>query len=671
MKSLGIIFIIGIILSFTFVGKVTNNNNRIITGNVVDSQTKEPLHNVKITAKGLNYHLLTDTTGYFELEVPDSCTALLLYHKAFKLKEIPLPDNNGELMMERNLYSYDDFINPSFISQYGTYALRWTVTNGVACQSTDNVTIYFNEKPTVNAGNNSAICDTKTINLSATPSVGIGTWTTTSGQNNNFTHSLPVEANTESYDPIVENEFKDALQNPLSTFAADVDNASYSNVRRFLRQNELPDMGAVRIEEMINYFNYNYPAPQKNKPFSITTEMGDCPWNKTHYLLHVGIKGKEIEMENLAASNIVFLLDVSGSMSEDNKLGLVKKSLNILTQQLRADDNVSIVVYAGAAGQVLAPTKGDKKSEIIAALENLEAGGSTAGGQGIELAYKVAKENFIAGGNNRVVLCTDGDFNVGVSSDAELVNLIEEKRKENIFLTVLGYGMGNYKDSKLEKLSNAGNGNYAYIDNINEANRVLGKEFFGTIYVIAKDVKFQLEFNPAKVKAYRLIGYENRLLAAEDFNNDVIDAGEIGSGHTVTALYEIVPAQSTEKVRKVDELEYQKTTLSKSDNLFTLKLRYKEPTGNKSKLIEQRLKHTDLKHTQLSENFMLSASIAQFAMLLGNSNHKGNTTYSNLYKQAKILNIPNCTEDIAELSQMIETARLLEEYKIALSTIKE
>ncbi|HWB28780.1 MAG TPA: von Willebrand factor type A domain-containing protein [Chitinophagaceae bacterium] len=367
--------------------------------------------------------------------------------------------------------------------------------------------------------------------------------------------------NTEGCDQIVENPYLEVKNNPLSTFSIDVDAASYSNVRRFLKDGTMPPPGAVRIEEMINYFSYQYPHLQGNDPFSVNTEIAACPWNSSHRLALIGLQGRQITYESLPASNLVFLVDVSGSMDEPDKLPLVKESLNLLVDQLREQDKVALVVYAGNAGLVLPATSGEYKRKIKEAINNLEAGGSTAGGAGIELAYKIAGENFVKGGNNRVILCTDGDFNVGISSDDGLENLIEKKREGGVYLTVLGYGTGNYQDGKMQKLADKGNGNHAYIDGINEAKKVLINEFGGTLFTIAKDVKLQVEFNPQKVRAYRLIGYENRMLAKEDFNNDRKDAGDLGSGHTVTALYEIIPAGVNDPLLdSVDALRYQKTS---------------------------------------------------------------------------------------------------------------
>ena len=468
-----------------------------------------------------------------------------------------------------------------------------------------------------------------------------------------------IQHNTESYDKINENIFKEVVNNPLSTFSVDVDKASYSNIRRFLNQNQMPYKDAVRIEEMINYFDYDYPQPKNGDPFSVSLEMGDCPWNEKHELVMIGIQGEELTTESIPAGNLVFLLDVSGSMNSPNKLPLLKKAFKILVNNLRPDDKVAIVVYAGAAGCVLESTAGEDKNKIIAALNRLTAGGSTAGGAGIKLAYKIAKQNLIPGGNNRVILATDGDFNIGASSDGEMTRLIEEKRKEGVFLSILGFGMGNYKDSKMEKLSNAGNGNYAYIDNIREAKKVFGKELWGTLYTIAKDVKIQIEFNPSKVKAYRLIGYENRILNKEDFNDDKKDAGDIGCGHTVTALYEIILAGSDETVSNVDPLEYQKSKVTNSSNLMTVKIRYKDPDKSTSKLIVQKVKSTDIKNRTTSENFQFAVSVAEFGMLLRDSEHKANATYGQTLALAKRAKGDDKHGYRTEFIKLVETAELL------------
>ncbi len=445
--------------------------------------------------------------------------------------------------------------------------------------------------------------------------------------------------NTEEYDNISENGFKKVGDYPLSTFSIDVDAASYSNVRRFLENGKLPPAGAVRTEEMINYFKYDYPQPTGKDPFSINTELSECPWNKDNKLLLIGLQGKEIPTESLPASNLVFLIDVSGSMMGENRLPLVKKSLKLLIDQLREKDVISIVVYAGSTGIVLNAASGDNKETIKNAIDKLEAGGSTAGGAGIQLAYKLAYKNFRKAGNSRVILCTDGDFNVGASSNDELIRIIEMEREKGIYLTILGYGMGNYKDNKMQLLADKGNGNHAYIDGLNEAKKVLVNEFGGTLFTIAKDVKLQVEFNPEKIAGYRLIGYENRLLNKEDFNDDKKDAGELGSGHTVTALYEIIPAGiSSSFLKKVDPLRYSKNTkpaaTSFSDEFVTIKFRYKSPDGGQSKLIVHTVKNNAVSLAKASDNFCFAASVAGFGMMLRNSEFKGVLNYNQVISLA-------------------------------------
>ncbi|KVV15580.1 magnesium chelatase subunit D [Flavobacterium sp. TAB 87] len=433
------------------------------------------------------------------------------------------------------------------------------------------------------------------------------------------------DLNNEEYDSFVENAFESPNFTPLSTFSIDVDNASYTNIRRFINNGQKVPKDAVRVEEMVNFFKYNYTQPKNKDPFSITTELSDSPWNTKNQILKIGLQGKDIPTTDLPASNLVFLIDVSGSMSTANKLPLLKQSMKILVNELRSKDKVAIVVYASAAGLVLPPTAGDEKKTIIDAFENLSAGGSTAGGAGIELAYKIATENFIKNGNNRVIIATDGDFNVGLSSDADMETLIEQKRKTGVFLTCLGYGMGNYKDSKMETLADKGNGNYAYIDNIQEANRFLGKEFKGSMFAIAKDVKIQIEFNPKQVKAYRLIGYENRKLRPEDFKNDAIDAGELGSNHTVTALYEIIPVGTKSNYIGIepDVLKYTKVkdnSVNFSDELATIKFRYKKPDGDKSIEMVHVIPSKAISLESATENFKFSAAVAWFGLKLRGSN---------------------------------------------------
>jgi Ca-activated chloride channel family protein len=430
---------------------------------------------------------------------------------------------------------------------------------------------------------------------------------------------------------------------------------------------ELPPTDAVRIEEMVNYFAYNYPQPTNDKPFTVSAELSDCAWNPQHQLLQIGLQGRKIPTDKLPASNLVFLIDVSGSMSAANKLPLLKSAFSLLVDQLRTQDKVAIVVYAGAAGEILAPTSGSEKQTIKGALNNLQSGGSTAGGEGIELAYNLAKKYFVEGGNNRVILATDGDFNVGVSSKGSLEELIEEKRKTGIFLTVLGFGMNNYKDNKMETLADKGNGNYAYIDNIQEAEKTLITEFGGTLFTIAKDVKMQVEFNPTKVKGYRLIGYENRALKTEDFNDDKKDAGELGSGHTVTAFYEIIPSSVTNDtlMSKVDESKYQQTVISKdaykNGELLTLKLRYKKPDGDVSELIETVVADTNTKLDKTSENFRFASAVVEFGLLLRNSQFKSNANYEQVIEMAKQAKGTDDESYRAEFVKLAKTAKRIAE----------
>ncbi len=446
--------------------------------------------------------------------------------------------------------------------------------------------------------------------------------------------------NTEEYDRIVENEFEDPNQSPYSTFSIDVDAASYANMRRFINRGKLPPADAIRTEELVNYFTYDYDQPTSEHPFSVAAEVSDCPWAPSHQLIHIGLQGKTIPTDNLPATNLVFLIDVSGSMQDPNKLPLLKQSFGMLVEELRPEDRVAIVVYAGSSGLVLPPTTGDHKLTILKAMDKLRAGGGTNGAEGIELAYSVAVDNFIEGGNNRVILATDGDFNIGQSSDAALERLIEQKRETGVYLTVLGFGMGNYKDSKMQTLADKGNGNHAYIDNLLEAKKVLVSEFGGTLFTIAKDVKLQVEFNPEVVKGYRLIGYENRLLADEDFNDDKKDAGEMGSGHTVTALYEIIPVGSEEETRDVDATRYQKTTRTTplargSGEMAHVKIRYKQPDGETSQLFDHTIRPTGTSVAQTSHDFRWSASVAEFSLLLRDSKFKANANYDQVLELAQ------------------------------------
>ena len=467
--------------------------------------------------------------------------------------------------------------------------------------------------------------------------------------------------NTEAYARIEENRFLAALTNPLSTFSIDVDAASYSNVRRFLAAGTLPPADAVRLEELVNYFPYRYPEPEGADPFAVATEAGPCPWAADHRLVRIGLQGKHVPTAKLPPSNLVFLIDVSGSMTSPDKLPLVKQAFRALVGELRQQDRVAIVVYAGAAGLVLPSTPGSDKRAMLDALDRLEAGGSTAGGAGLRLAYDVARENFMREGNNRVILATDGDFNVGVSSDAEMIRLVEARRSEGTFLTVLGFGTGNLKDTKMEQMADKGNGHYAYIDTFREAQKVFVQEFGGTLFTIAKDVKIQVEFNPARVQAYRLLGYENRLLAKEDFADDRKDAGELGAGHTVTALYEIVPVGARPVALVEDSLVYQHVSLrpgaSRSPDLLTVRLRYKEPAGSTSKLLTSRIE--DRSSGPASEDMRFASSVAAFAMLLRDSENKGSMTFDQVIELARGARGADPEGYRGEFIGMVQAARTL------------
>ena len=572
------------------------NQTRTITGKITSTLDSGPIPGANVVLKGTSTGTAADHQGNYTINVPTSGGELVFSFIGYKTVEMKIQSGN--------------VLNVQL--QVDAQQLSEVVVTGYATKSQRSVTGSVSKRSSKAAAGEAEM----DMSMRYAPAP-------------NDTQQQPW--NTEEYDGITENIFQEAIKNPLSTFSIDVDAASYSNIRRFINNGQRPPKDAVRIEEMVNYFDYDYDQPTNDDPFAVHTEISTAPWNEKHKLVHIGLQGKKIATENLPASNLVFLIDVSGSMDEANKLPLLKNSLKMLVEQLREKDHVAIVVYAGAAGIVLEPTSGDEKRTIIDALDRLEAGGSTAGGAGIQLAYATAKEHFKQGGNNRVILATDGDFNIGESSNGAMERLIEEKRKDGIFLTVLGYGMGNYKDSKMETLADKGNGNYAYIDNITEARKVLVNEFGGTLFTIAKDVKLQIEFNPAKVKTYRLIGYENRMLKSEDFNNDKKDAGDLGSGHTVTALYEIIPVGVESEFFKIDELKYQTAKIDpaafKSEELMTIKLRYKKPDEDVSKLIVHALKDGQTPLTKTSDNFRWSASVAAFGMMLRESDYVKNFTY--------------------------------------------
>jgi len=581
MKKQVLMLIALMVLSFGFIAP----EDRTLTGKVTAAADNRPLFGVNVSLRGTSVGTVTDAQGNYLLKVPQKAATLVFAFVGMKAMEVKIGTQNRiDVALQEDVSQLNEVVVTDFSRIKRKLFGGREDTKGAAAPDREYKSI-----------SNHAEYETQPV------------------------------FNTEEYDGINENIFHGALQNPLSTFSIDVDAASYSNVRRFIQLGQRPPKDAVRIEEMINYFDYDYAQPKGEYPFSINTEISSAPWNSKHKLVHIGLQGKNIPKENLPPTNLVFLIDVSGSMSDENKLPLLKSSFKLLVEQLREQDRVAIVVYAGAAGLVLPSTSGADKKKIIQSLENLQAGGSTAGGAGIQLAYKIAKENFRDGGNNRVILATDGDFNVGESSNGGMERLIEEKRKDGIFLTALGFGMGNYKDSKMEILADKGNGNYMYIDSILEAQKALVTEFGGTLFTIAKDVKLQIEFNPTKVKAYRLIGYENRVLKNEDFNNDKKDAGELGSGHSVTALYEIIPVGVESEFYKIDALKYQSTKVnpvaSKTDEIMTVKFRYKKPDGEVSKLIVHPLLDRSVELSETSENFRWSAAVAAYGMLLRESEY--------------------------------------------------
>jgi Ca-activated chloride channel family protein len=589
--------------SFTVNGKVTDSTGTVLSG-------------AAVTEKGTANITQTDANGNFIITVSDANAVLIFSSLGFDDKEVKV---SGKSMLYVQLSTTADSLEEVVITGYGPVSKK-NFTGAAVREAEANSTLQGS-----------------VAGIAVQADASHPSFAARKAGNRHYRLYQPGDEdfNTEDYDGIAENRFLMVRDNPLSTFSIDVDAASYSNVRRFLNNGQLPPAGAVRIEEMINYFHYDYPQPQDGKPFSIYTELSEAPWNKDHRLVLVSLQGKKVSTENIPASNLVFLIDVSGSMEAVNKLPLVKQSMKLLTDQLREKDKVAIVVYAGSAGLVLPATSGANTQTIKDAIERLTAGGSTAGGAGIKLAYSIARQNLVQDGNNRVILCTDGDFNVGASSDAEMEKLIEQERKSGIFLTVLGYGMGNYKDNKMQKLADKGNGNHAYIDDMSEAKKVLVSEFGGTLFTIAKDVKLQVEFNPAKVQAYRLIGYENRMLNKEDFNNDKKDAGELGSGHTVTALYEVIPVGvQSNLIEKVDPLKYQgeakQKTVNASPELLTIKFRYKDPAGEKSKLTEHPVIDGHVALNNTSGNFRFAAAVAQFGMLLTRSEFMQQSSYNNV-----------------------------------------
>jgi len=630
MKRLAILFATVICL----IGINIQAQNRTITGQVTDEEGK-PIPGVSIIVKNTQLGAITDIKGQYTITVSSEKDVLRFAFIGMIPQDIKVGSKTViNVVLKAEVCEMDEIM----VVGYGTH--RKEVFCGAV--TTTKVRGSKGRRPRY--------------------------------KKHSMYYSAPMqEFNTENYASITENGYKQVTNEPLSTFSVDVDRASYTNIRRFLNSGQLPPKDAVRIEEMINYFNYDYEKPNDNHPFSVNSEIATCPWNTEHYLLKVGLKGQEIEKDNLPPSNLVFLIDVSGSMNSSNKLPLLKSSFRLLINELRPEDHVSIVVYAGAAGLVLEPTAGNNKKKILEALDQLEAGGSTAGGAGLKLAYATAKEQFHKEANNRIILATDGDFNVGQSSNSSMEELVEQERNNGIYMTVLGFGMGNYKDDRMEIIADKGNGNYAYIDNLQEAQKTLVSEFGGTLFTIAKDVKFQIEFNPSKILAYRLIGYENRLLNNEDFNDDTKDAGEIGAGHTVTALYEIIPIgakDGKEWVKSVDDLKYQKLNKRNSsdhDNEWlSLKLRYKAPKSSKSQLMEYTISGEINDFSTASHDLRFAASVAGFGMLLRDSEYKGDITYETIIHLAK--NARGEDEDgfKAEMIRLIKTAKSLSSQMVSM-----
>jgi len=593
-KLLAIVCMIFIFTANTFAQQIQ------VTGIVTDAQTHELIVGATVTEKGSKKGTVTDTKGRYTITTQHG-KKLVISFIGYEKKEVVVKSGYIDIALTPDQKALEEVVVVGYASQ-----TKSSISGSISV---------------------SDIADVKVSNYN---------------QPSSFMPVMikRIQPDAEEYGSYKENRFLSAKEQALSTFSLDVDAASYGNMRRMINMGQKPPKDAIRVEELINYFSYDYPKPIGKDPVSINTETSICPWDATHRLVKIGVKAREIPSENLPASNFVFLLDVSGSMDTPNKLELVKSSIKLLTNNLRKTDRVAIVVYAGAAGVVLESTEGTDKQKIMEAVDGLHAGGSTAGGAGIQLAYKIAERNFIENGNNRIVLCTDGDFNVGVSSNNELESLIESKRKTGVYLTVLGYGMGNYKDDKLQILAEKGNGNHAYIDNIQEANKVLVNEFGSTMYTVAKDVKIQVEFNPAQVNAYRLIGYESRLLNKEDFNDDTKDAGELGSGHTVTALYEIIPAGVKNTYGGVDNLKYQtnnNTTNNvqpdNSSELLTVKLRYKLPKSDSSNKMEVPVLMSDI-NKKPSADFKFIMAVSMFGQLLRESDFKGNSSYDKVIELA-------------------------------------
>jgi len=648
------------------------NTTRHISGKVYGSSDKLPIPGASVRVEGVNAGTVTNANGAYTIDLPDGKENLVFSYIGYQSKTIKVGkadtlnvylDASNAALNEVVVTGYTtqrkkDVLGDATVADALKQAPSVSADQSLAGQAA-GITIVPQAAP----GNASKTYIRGIVSSSQFKSVS-----PMSGTYNSQGYSNQASANDESYKPITENGFYTAKDNPLSTFSVDVDAASYSNVRRFINNGQLPPADAVRVEEMINYFKYDLSGPTNNDPVAIHGELSSAPWNSKHLLLRVALKARTINMDKLPPSNLVFLLDVSGSMGEPNKLPLVKSAMKMLVDQLRPQDRVAIVVYSGEAGLKLASTPGNEKTKIKDAIDELQAGGSTAGGAGIKLAYKIARENYKFGGNNRIIMATDGDFNVGDSSDGDMETLITRERSSNVPITIMGFGMGNYKDSKMETLADKGNGNYAYIDNITEARKTLITEYGGTMFTVAKDVKLQVEFNPAKVQAYRLVGYEDRLLAKEDFNNDAKDAGDMGSGHTVTAFYEIVPVGVNDDYsNSVDPLKYQKpatataaaTSSPYSDELMTIKFRYKQPGSDQSKMSMVTVKNRPVSFNSTSADFRFASAVAEFGMLLRGSEFKQGSSFGQAITIAKAAKGNDEDGYRSEFVRLVESARSL------------
>ncbi len=682
-------------LATAFMLAVQNPNdlkNITITGNVIDEDGMG-IPGVTVRAKGFtDIGTISDLDGNYSLsKVPEEATTLVFSFVGLETLEVEI---NGQSVVNATLKTSEDIPQECVVTALGisreqkSLGYSATEVNSDDFSSNKKAKKVKEEKvetkvPEISGVKIKPIAENTVVTEVETPETELTEIETPEVEKEvienpeislTFFKSDPTQLDIknkldlnseyighEKYDKITENVFVNPFYEPLSTFSIDVDKASYSNVRRFIENGELPPKDAVRIEEFINYFSYNYAEPMDTLPFSVNIETSDCPWNSKNQVVTVGLQGRIIDEEDLPASNLVFLIDVSGSMSSYNKLPLIKASLEILVKNMRPIDKIAIVTYSGSAGIKLESTSctEDNKEKIMAAITDLYSGGSTAGAEGINTAYKIAVENFIKTGNNRVILLTDGDFNVGTSSTEDLVKMIEVKRESGVYLSLLGYGIDNLNDEMMEKLSNAGNGNYSYIDDVDEATKVFDEEFSSTIFTIAKDVKIQIEFNPAKVKAYRLIGYENRMLESEDFENDAVDAGEIGAGHTVTAMYEIVPAEENNNYLLASLEGFQSIVIDKEE-LMTVKLRYKKPDENISNLMSYSFKSTDLISEQSSDNMKFISAVVEFGMILRNSAFKSESDYENVITLAKVATKNSTDTYKKEFIELVEKAKKLD-----------